>query len=57
MRSEVVVPGNGRSKGSGNITGLEFQGVEHVSIAAVWMEDRCIDVRVGRRMYSDVSYP
>ena len=39
------------------LTGLEFQAVEHVSAAAVWVEAGCIDGRVGTRMFSDVSYP
>lgn len=38
------------------ITGLEYQGHQHVSSAAVETESGCVDVRLGTHTYTSVTY-
>lgn len=39
------------------VTGLEFQGLEHVRIAAARLPDGCVELRLGRRIWLGVTPP
>ncbi len=38
------------------VTGLEFQGLQHTTAAAAWVDAGCIDVRLGTRSYDPITW-